>query len=474
GVRNSSYEIQLTPQGSGSPYMYGGPITGTPVNRTITCLPSSTFFTYQIREQCGVNKYSDWVKGFSTYTSPRCTAPDGQAGTIVNTQNANLSWNSLYTNETSKPYQISYGVGITSAEQGTLTPVTTITPGQVSGTTRTHALNVASGVGNVTWFVREVCGLCDTTVWSGPHTLPAATCNVPNVNNMSTSSITTTSAIVSWLSTSYGATAVIELHDQTTGAYSYYNVGTGVGYSRTATLSGLFANTVYNWRVKEYCTTGDSTAYSVPKQFTTPGGGNNTCVAPINQGIFVTSGNVLIVKWESGLYLDGSKSYEIAAGMNITSPAQATIQQSSGYYRTQSPTFPTHFFANGNAPGFTWFVRDVCSPGNYSAWLGPYVMGSSSKTDETGVTAINEAPVNDVEFKLYPNPNNGTALHIKTNMGGSAALTIYNLQGQLVAQQLLNADGITNIDVSALADAVYTCHITNGQHTKAVRLVIQR
>lgn len=102
GVTNYGYEIELTPQGHAATYNFGGSIAGTPMSRTVTCLPTGTFFTYKIREQCGVNKYSDYITG-TTYTSPGCTTPTNLTTAVVNTQNARLSWNSIYTNETNKP-----------------------------------------------------------------------------------------------------------------------------------------------------------------------------------------------------------------------------------------------------------------------------------------------------------------------------------------------------------------------------------
>ncbi len=472
GVSNYGYEIELIPLGSGASYNFGGTITGTPMNRTITCLPTGTFFTYKIREQCGVNKYSDSITG-TTYTSPGCAAPANLTTTVVNTQNAKLSWSSSYYDQANRPYQLSYGRGITSPEGGIYSPVTVIQAANVSGAIRTHNFYAEAGVGDIVWYVREICGLCDTTAWAGPFAIPVIGCTLPAATGMNASTVTATGAIVNWTSSNYNTSALLEVRNQSTGAVVSYPVPANGSYNFTETVSGLTAATTYNWRIKQYCPNGDSTGYSGWNEFTTPGTGTS-CAVPTNQGIFTTFGSVLIAKWESPLYLDGTKNYQVAAGMNITSPAQATIVQTSGYYRTQSPTNPTHFFSAGNTPGFTWFVRDECSPGVWSDWLGPYIMGSA-KTDGSEVKQVEGRPDEVVSFELYPNPNSGNLITLKSNaLGNGALFTIYNLQGDVIAHHPLNPSGLSTIDVSALPDAVYLCKISSPALVKTARLVIQR
>lgn len=119
--------------------------------------------------------------------------------------------------------------------------------------------------------------------------------------------------------------------------------------------------------------------------------------------------------------------------MNIASPAQATIVQGSKYFRTQSPTNPTHFFSAGNTPGFT-YVRDICAPGDTSAWLGPYVMGAAKTDGGEFTTGVADKEEEQLMLQLFPNPNSGNPLIVKTAaLGNSATLAIYNLQGDLVA-----------------------------------------
>lgn len=433
GSGNTGYEIMLIKQGTTDTIRKSGAITSSPMRDTIKCLPSSSFFHYFIRETCGGNSRTSWIDGFTTYTSPGCSPPANQSNSVVNTLNANLSWESIYTNETNKPYQISYGVGIANASQGTKTPITTITNGQVSGMIRTHALYLAGGVANITWYVREVCGQCDTTAWVGPNTLPVNTCSTPVTNSMSVTALTTNSATLNWTSVNYNSPSKIEVINYGNSSVQTINCAATTNYNRTQAISGLTANTAYGWRVKEYCSVNDSTNFTTYQNFTTMSG--SSCNAPTNQGIWVQSGNVLIVKWNSTLYGNSSKSYQIAAGMNITSPAQATINQSNAYYISQTPLHPTHYFGTGNAPGFTWFVRDVCNPGEYSAWLGPYVVGSGAR--ESGPdqieSEITEEISSDFKVQLYPNPTNDNFnIEFNSSMKKMVLVEVFNAQSSKV------------------------------------------
>lgn len=474
GVSNNSYEIELTPTGSSSNYNYGGTVSGTPMSRTITCLPTNTFFTFRIREQCGVNKYSDYITG-TTYTSAACVAPTDLATTVTNSQNATLSWNSYYYDNVNRPYQISYGTGITSAGQGTLTSFAAIQPSMVSGSTRSHNLYIETGVSNVVWYVRELCGMCDTTAWAGPYTIPVLPCTAPLAAGISTTAITETQATLNWQTVNNSTSALVEVRNQSNGTSVYYNVPTAISYSHSQTIYSLTAATTYNWRIKQYCPNGDTTAYTAWKEFVTPGG--SACPAPTGLGVKFTSGAYLMSMWYSVHYpstccaANGFK-YQLSSGDNITSPTQGTIV-TDDYYFTQYPQHASYPFFNGNHPGFTFYVRDICGPGDTSVWVGPYVVGSA-KTDET-TNQLNQVQHTVIAaLDMYPNPNNGKELNVHTaGWAETIHLTIYNLQGAIVWKGYVAANGDNKLSLD-VPDATYICRFVAGEQTRTERLVIQR
>lgn len=464
GSGNLSYQIMLVRQSSTDTFWLSGPITGSSMSDTFTCLPTGTFFSYFIRESCGSGGYSPWVNGFSTYTSPGCAAPSTQTNTIVNAQNANLSWTNNTFNTT--PYQISYGVGIGSPAQGTKT--SWIIPTLVNGNTHTHALFLSGGVGNISWYVRQVCGPCDTTAWVGPNILPSVSCSPAATNTMSVTSLATISATLNWTSTNYNSSSKIELQNVGNSTSVFYSQNANVSYSRSLVLTALMANTDYRWRVKEYCSVGDSSAYSNWQNFTTPANGGGSCAAPTNQASYTASGQVFIGKWSSALYGDNTKRYQVSYGMNIGSPSQGTIA-GNAYYISQTPLFPTHFFATGNVPGFTWFVRDICNPGDTSAWTGPFVVGSN-KMDEPGLQQGVETP--EFSFNIYPNPNSGKWLAAEWESPEIPSLQIYDVTGRMVIERTL-IHSPESLELDHLQKGVYSVVFSNSGLVLVKRLVIE-
>jgi hypothetical protein len=365
GAGNTTYEVILVRTNPVDTIRETGAITGSPMSVTIGCLPQFTFFNYFIRESCGANSYSPWVNGFTAYTSPGgCQQPGSQASTTTSATVANLSWVSNYSPSTPKPYQISYGSGITNAAQGTKTAVLTPQLAQINGATITHQLTVGAGVANVNWFVREVCAQCDTTLWTGPHTISA-----------------------------------------------------------------------YN-----------------------PGGGSGNCVVPTNQALIYPGTTNFGVRWTSPYYQQAGYSYQVVGGYGITSPAQATVF-SSGTYTSMQFSYPSALVLASSA-NFTWWVRNICGPGDTTAWAGPHTIGSS-KTDET--TGIEESS-KTTDWTIYPNPNHGNVLYMNTGSAEAKEIRINDVAGKLILQKQSGEEQLLQLDVSSLASGLYIVQLlTNGE-----------
>jgi hypothetical protein len=471
GAGNTGYEVMLIRNSSTDTLFHFGNVTTSPMRDTFSCLPTFTFYSFYVRETCGPGSYSNWIQG-SAYTSPGCQPLSALSNKVINTQNANLRWVSgNYYNPS--PYQISYGAGISNPTQGTKTAVITPAPIQISGDTITHALFASGGVGNVSWYVREVCRECDTTIWYGPNTLPPTTCTTTANNTLSESAITGTSATLNFTSVNYNSSARIELVDSVGSTTTIYIVSASTNYARSQNVTGLTANRIYKWRVKEYCTTGDSTAYSAYHYFSTPGGGSQTCAAPTNLGIHALAGPNVIVKWSSTQYPNGFK-YQVAHGQNLASPNVAVNIITSNYFMTQSPLYATAYLVGGNNTGYAFFVRDICSAGDTSAWAGPYIIGSS-KTDETSM----ELPLADntdenFNWNIYPNPNRGNLLNITTNKAITGEVVIMDVTGAIVANYKLNEDSNKQLNVDYLSAGIYIVRLRAGEEVYTKKLTISK
>ncbi|MFN8285770.1 MAG: T9SS type A sorting domain-containing protein [Chitinophagales bacterium] len=281
--------------------------------------------------------------------------------------------------------------------------------------------------------------------------------------------ITTSTAQFNWSGRNNGAAYAVRLYISGSNTLLHtYSGFTTTSTINSVSITGLTPGVQYCVNVEEMCSPGNSSGISSQLCFTTTSA--SACAAPTNQAIWFTSGQYLMVKWASPLYGNNSKGYQIAGGMNIASPAEATTFDSQGYYISQNPAYPSYPFYTGNAPGFTWFVRDICGVGDTSSWTGPYIVGGA-KTNET-TTGLNNEGKADVHFRIYPNPNNGELLFVEgTNVDVQSRLMIYNMQGELMCNKQLVLDGnyLGNLSVG-----VYLIRIVNANGTEHnTRLVIQ-
>ncbi len=100
---------------------------------------------------------------------------------------------------------------------------------------------------------------------------------------------------------------------------------------------------------------------------------------------------------------------------------------------------------------------------------------------DTATVSQNRAPIHRTEkpkqsnFKLYPNPNNGSmTLEYALEGSNNAIFSIYSMDGKLVKQQALNSDNKTaSIDAGTLNAGVYYYTVKEGdKNTKADKLII--
>jgi hypothetical protein len=87
------------------------------------------------------------------------------------------------------------------------------------------------------------------------------------------------------------------------------------------------------------------------------------------------------------------------------------------------------------------------------------------------VTSLPEDRVNTFDPVVYPNPSTGT-FAVKGNV---RQMTIYDLQGRLISQKTFERGELTeNLSLQGCADGIYLLHLVNEQHTKIIKLVLQR
>ncbi|MGL6295313.1 MAG: hypothetical protein ACRC3K_02800, partial [Plesiomonas sp.] len=141
-----------------------------------------------------------------------------------------------------------------------------------------------SGLSANTTYEFQVCVCCTTTNcsdWSISRTFTTpGTCTAPTVAQIFANSITTTSANLN--TTVTGATSY-DWQYRVLGSSTWIDVPATSGNSTT--ITGLSANTVYEFRVQVVCANGITSAWSDTEKFTTFG----TCAAPTLSQLLVTN-----------------------------------------------------------------------------------------------------------------------------------------------------------------------------------------
>ena len=83
--------------------------------------------------------------------------------------------------------------------------------------------------------------------------------------------------------------------------------------------------------------------------------------------------------------------------------------------------------------------------------------------------SINQLSSNNNQIEIYPNPNQGSFV-VETNETEKQRITLYDINGQLVLNQIIQ--GKTNIDASHLADGIYNISIITKASVVNRRLII--
>ena len=197
----------------------------------------------------------------------------------------------------------------------------------------------------------------------------AVTCSA--VTGLAASSITSSSALISWtaVSGSIGYEYVID---------NVSTVPTGSGTATTSTTysaSGLTASTTYYAHVRNNCGSGNYSAW-VTIPFTTLG--TVTCASVTGLTASAITSSSATVTWTA---VSGSTGYEYVTNTTAADPTGSGTATTATTYNATGLTASTTYYAH---------VRNNCGSGNFSAWVTiPFTtLGSSSTCPAiTGLTA---------------------------------------------------------------------------------------
>lgn len=254
--------------------------------------------------------------------------------------NANFQ---LWLYETSNVIQFRYGSAVGTsfdASVGILNNIGGLTFQSV--TTSTHTVsNVTANNSNAAFNVNVANSGRSYTFT--PPACPAPTGPLSNV-------LSPDSAVLSW--TTGGSTQwLLEF------GIAGFTPGSGTLITGAAidTMSGLLADTDYEWYVRDYCAPGDSSAWVGPNSFTTL----SACPVPSALATTFVGGDSVELSWTTG----GATEWILEYGLAGYTPGSGT--------QIATTSNPGSITGLASASTYDIYVRDYCGPGDSSLWGGP-------------------------------------------------------------------------------------------------------
>ena len=444
GVTSSGADISWDSQASATSYDYQYRATGaaswTAVNTTATSasisgLAADTEYEFQVRAICpdqtsaysaSSNFTTDQVGGASCDVAPALSASG------ITESSATISWPAIdgVTNHSYR-YRLATGGSWTT---GSTTASSVTISGLSADTEYEFRMRASCTTGN------SPLGSINFTTTDGG----TPTCDVPS--GLASSSVGETTATISW-----GAVSIANTYDvryRETGAASWIDLSVS---GTSTSLSGLTADTDYEYQVQSNCT-GEVSGYSASSNFTTTdgGGGGTSCdIAPQNLSASTTA-TTATISWSA---VDGANSYTYKN--RRTTGGGAT----NGTVTSNSVTL-TGLIANAT---YTFNLRTSCDSGNSPAGSFTYTTGASRAN-----ASASRGGVSDIKF--YPNPAENVLKVDLPFAEGSGNVKIFDMKGVMLKNAVLNVN-TNEIDLSGMERGVYLINITTENTSLTKRFV---
>ena len=322
-------------------------------------------------------------------------------------------------------------------------------------------------------------------------------CQAPSTSSCGTpsglvsSSITQTSAIVSW--TAVSGTVSYNLQYKTSTATTWTTSATS---ATSLALSGLAAGTVYNYQVQTVCSTTSSN-YSTASSFTTTSAGGATCSNNYESNNSRTAATSIMVNTDivSMLGSLGDNDYfkftNTTAAKNIyVTLTNLPLDYDLKLYNSAGTTLATSQNGGSTAEGIkynnaavgTYYARVYGYNNAYSATACYTLRASISSTAfRFGDEEQNDSnkPLSDVQYNLYPNPSTGLVnldMYFDETMD-KVNVCVYDVMGREVHAFEFNevtGNVKANIDMNDAANGIYHVVISSSAGKETKKMIINR
>jgi hypothetical protein len=370
--------------------------TASTTTLSLTSLTANTQYEFEVQAVCSATAgdTSAWATAatFTTIAASACATPTALVATSITQTSATLGWTSTAAN-----FNVRYRV--VGAATWTATTAATVTLPLTSLTAGTQ----------YEFQVQAICSATagDTSNWTSTSNFTTVSiCGTPTA--LAATSITETSATLGWTSSA----ANFNVRYRTVGAATWTTANAA---TVSLPLSGLTANTQYEFQVKAVCsaTVGDTSAWAAVATFTTLA--TPTCPAPTALVVSAINTAGANLNWTAG-------GTETAWNIRYKKVVDATYTNVNN--TTTKPYVLTGLQAS---TAYVWNVQAICSGTLSSAW--------SVDNTFTTTVGIDNNSLNGMSVYSYNNQinviNNGNIL-VKE-------VVIYDMIGQQVGAYAINS-----------------------------------
>lgn len=197
---------------------------------------------------------------------------------------------------------------------------------------------------------------------------------------------------------------------------------------------------------------------------------NNTSAAFETQALGDTHSDYIIVEYriDGGSYMPLLSFYgnnDIASGTNNRSLALDTDANNIG----DGTTLTTSFQQFENSISGTGTTLDLRIRSNSNSSNEEWAMDNLRLLD---ATLSNESFVFNKSFVLYPNPNNGAMVNIKSDFDGD--FQVINQLGQMVTSFKVSSNIVNSYNFNSLSDGIYFVKGTNESKVITQKMIIKK